>query len=603
MASGDNSNGKSTATGVASVADAIKLARTIIEERFVSVGQNLETSIDIHTRLTSTFQSLLAEFESDDLQQAARDLSEAASAVVSLSGAYRGERGTLEDLNEAVAVIEECVAKMEAAIKTVAMLGVSAKIEATHLGDTGSDFQAFAEEITRSLQLAQTNLHTLTREIAEVRSHLMAASDAEKAFDSEHAEGLRLIPERLASNVTSITDHHSQAIAATSRVAELSGQLTGRIGEAVMALQIGDITRQRIEHVEQALALLDIIGKSTGSPDDADTEEWGSLTTEERQWLIALGYKLQSVQLSDTLEEFDREGKRVVGSLKDLARSAGDIVELGERAYGGTGGHRNTFLLELEDDVYRARSLLKGFGKAREHTDDVVEAVRNATTRLIDHIDVIQSLEADVRIVGLNTSFKCGRLGQAGRPLSIIAQELRACSKITAVEADAVMIGLDRMTSCIGALSDQSENQRAGAIASIGDSLTASVGRLGSAGHGLANALTVLKQDSDEVTGLIEGTISRVRDHHEIDTVLRQASADLAKLAEDAELAAGAQMATSDAYDAAKMRMLAAFSADYTMAQERETHTRIAGDTGAVSSAPPAENARETDAGLDDFLF
>ena len=596
MASGDNESGKSMATGIASVADAIKLARSIVEERFEAVGKSLETSIDIHTRLTSTFQSLLAEFESEDLKRATQDLSEAASGVVSLSGAYQGERGALEGLNEAVAAIEECVARMEDAIKTVAMLGVSAKIEATHIGDARSDFQAFAEEITRSLQLAQTNLHTLTNEIAEVRSHLLAASNAEKVFDSEHAEALRLIPERLSSNVTSITDHQSKAIAATSRVAELSEQLTGRIGEAVMALQIGDITRQRIEHVEEALALLDTVRKP------AETEEWSSLSAEERQRLIALGYKLQSAQLSDTIQEFDREGDRVVGSLKDLARSAGDIVELGEQAYGSSGGHRDTFLLELEEDVYRARSLLDGFRTAREHTDDVVEAVRSATTRLIDHIDVIQSLEADVRIVGLNTSFKCGRLGEAGRPLSIIAQELRACSKITAVEAEAVMKGLDRMTASIGALSDQDEEQRAATIASISDSLTASVGRLGSAGRGLSDALAVLKQDSDEVTGLIEGTVARITVHHEIGTVLRQASADLAKLAEDAE-AAGEGFATSDAYDAAKDRMLGIFAASYTMAQERDAHARIAGSTGTVSSATPIESTAEADAGLDDFLF
>ena len=34
--------------------------------------------------------------------------------------------------------------------------------------------------------------------------------------------------------------------------------------------------------------------------------------------------------------------------------------------------------------------------------------------------------------MGLNTTLKCGRLGVVGRPLSVIAQELRDCGGRTA---------------------------------------------------------------------------------------------------------------------------------------------------------------------------
>ena len=88
-----------------------------------------------------------------------------------------------------------------------------------------------------------------------------------------------------------------------------------------------------------------------------------------------------------------------------------------------------------------------------------------------------------------------------------------------------------------------------------------------------------------------------------IGTVLRQASADLAKLAEDAEAAAGGVMGLSDSYEEAKERLLGTFSAAYTMAQERNSHARIAGGVVPASGAPIAENAVEPDAGLDDFLF
>ena len=592
-----NANGK-----IAATADAIKLVRAMVEERFLAMGRSLESAIEIHARLTTTFQDLLADFESDDLKRAGTDIADAAERVIALASSYRGERGALDEMSSAVAAIDKCILRMQAAVKTVDVLGISAKIEAVHLHEAGTDFLSFADEIDRSLKLAKANMDKLSTEISEVRALLKKASDGEHEFDREHGEALRLIPDRLKRSVESLAEHNRQARDATSAVAGLSQRISGKIGEAVMALQIGDITRQRIEHVEQALDFIEQDPDTDTRMPDSLKDDWLALTQSERDRITALVCRLQSAQLSGTAEDFDEEVRRIIASLKELERSAGDVVRLGEAAYGGSGGRDDTFLFDLESDIQHARALLSGFRAAREDADVVVAAVKGAANRLVDQIGIIQSLEADVRIVGLNTSFKCGRLGPAGRPLSIIAQELRACSKITATEAESVMIDLDRMMTSVGALSDQDQARRVADIGAIGNAMTSSVDRLGSAARNLSFALGTLNNDNDEVTKLLGDTIRRITLHEEIGATLRQAAADLTQRAEAADRMTGMTSPT-DAATSVEKSLLEAITASYTMAQERKIHARITGDTD--TSEPAASNPATTspEAALEDFLF
>jgi len=587
---------------VASVSEAIRLVRSMIEEKFLAMGESLESSTTILARLTETFQGLLAKFDSDDLKQAVEDVSTSASRVVTLSGAYHTERGALEAMSDAAASIEDSVARMHAAIKAVDMLGISAKIEATHIDHSSSDFRNFANEIDRSLRLAQTNLAKLTNETSIVRDHLVRANIGESRFDAQHGEALRRIPQRLSASVESIATHRDRAVQAASAVADLSSTIAGRIGEAVMALQIGDTARQRIEHVETALDLVDRLVDGHNPSYEIGPAEWQQLSEFDRRRLVAFGYRLQSAQLSDIAFEFEGEVERITASLRDLVVSATDIARLGESAYGGSGGRDDTFLFELESDVQHARQLLDGFRAAREEADSVVAAVTNAAARLADHVEVIHSLEADLRIVGLNTSFKCGRLGLAGRPLSIIAQELRACSRITAGEADGVMESLARMLDGVTALKSREQTGRELNIAAVAKLLTEAVDRLGSAARALSRALAALSQDSEAVTALLDDAVRRITVHEEIAGVLRQASADLLRGADEADLEAGS-MPLSDVGMSAQERMLAMISTHYTMAQERQVHIRIAGKTAQPEAASEAQSTTTVETSLDDMLF
>jgi hypothetical protein len=61
------------------------------------------------------------------------------------------------------------------------------------------------------------------------------------------------LADRLIANLDEVTRRRQEAAEGGAETGRLSRQIANRIAIAVSALQLGDMTRQRVEHVEAAL--------------------------------------------------------------------------------------------------------------------------------------------------------------------------------------------------------------------------------------------------------------------------------------------------------------------------------------------------------------
>ncbi len=173
--------------------------------------------------------------------------------------------------------------------------------------------------------------------------------------------------------------------------------------------------------------------------------------------LLQTGCNLTAAQLRDTAAELDRGAERIASSLRRLADDAKDISQLGAQAYGAADRQHRDFMEELEGNVRETEGLFAGLRAAHNDTERLIANVLAAARTLAGKIDKLRELEADIRIMGLNTTLKCGRLGVLGRPLSIIAQELRDCGSRTASEAGAALSDLKLLVDLAGTFSATSE--------------------------------------------------------------------------------------------------------------------------------------------------
>jgi len=575
------------------IAGVVRSAAASMEAQFLDIGGRLATAVDVIGTLSETFDLLSDELQGDNLVAATDDLSRIMSRVSALTEAGALEREAVARLVDLTATVQQRVLLMGKAVSGIGMLAINARIEAASIGEAGSDFTSFASEISNTLTLAQVSLQHLTKELGGVGNQLRTAAASQLTLTQHQTTALRDIPNKLDASISAIRDCGRRAVAATSGVTRQTQHVAQRISSAVAALQIGDITRQRLEHVEYALGIAGEILVPPQSSRGRGQDGWTEMSDPQRHGVVDMCCRLQSAQLMDAADEFDQEVGRILNSIQALAADAKEILRLGNVSAGAPDGGRGTFLVEIAGPVAEVSDLLGGLGQARREADDVATAVFDATTRLVSHASALRLLEGDIRIMGLNTSLKCGRLGSIGRPLMVIAQELRTYANQIALDAGAVTLNLDNMVVAAGSLSCGNQKEKAGDIAAVGTAMASSISRLEAAGQSLVTGLDTLAHDTESVSGLLVSIVARSTGHEKLGQGLREAAADLARVvANDEGTAAGA---TAD-----EDRMLGLLMHNYTMARERMVHDQHS--NGRVSAITPVATPSITSLTLDDEL-
>jgi len=555
-------------SGLAGTRAALIAVSGSLEADFLDAGERLESAIGVLGALSGRFDTLLGELQSDALRAATADLSQAARRVSALAGTRHGEQEALAQVGRRASAIEGRVPPMRKAVKAVEVLAINARIAAAGIGSAGADFQSFLSELVRPLTVAQSTLERFSSELAALGARVRGACADRAQFERQQSSAIESIPRRLSSGVEAIAAHGARAAAAAAAIGRRSQQVRARVGQAVSALQIGDTTRQRIEHVVEALARLD------------------------RGMVAPTVLRLMRAQLEDAAAELEREAERTVAALTELGSDAQEIVRLGQGAAGGTAAGGASFLAELQDQVGKAGALLGGFDAARLEAARVVDSVSDAVERLGGHISTISSLEADLRVMGLNTTLKCARLGALGRPLSVIAQELRVYANETAAEASAVMAELEAVRGLADGLRARAAVGGDAEIAGVGEVMAGSLARLEAAERSLAEALAALARDSAAVAGLLIETAARFALDRGPVPALRAAAARLG--------AAGDIDGTAAVIGEAEAALLETIARSYTMERERAVHARaLPGVTPIGPTAAPVASA----ASIDDLLF
>jgi hypothetical protein len=572
--------------------NAIRAASALTETTFLQVGKTLEASIEILARLTESFDTLLTELKSEHLRQALQSLAQAAARVAELGRTQPGESAGFDRLQRLAEAITRRILKMHGSVKTVASLSISSKIATTDIRTSTIDFSTFADQIARTLDMTRSSLDSFAAELLPVHERVVAARATQLTFEKRQDEAARSIPPRLLATVASIHQQHRHAARASAAVRGRSDGARQQICNAIMALQIGDITRQRLEHTDCALGL---ISGSQEAPLEMRQHEAGSdvgLDADERYAFRTTTCRLLSAQLLDAAQAFDRDVRQVIASLNSLAAEARALRNLGSAAYGSSDRGHDTFIAELEAQVAEALQLLAAFGTAQAEASGVAESVSNATEGLCGHLATVQSLEADIRIMSLNTTLKCSRAGREGLALSLIAQELRSYANEFAREAGALMGEVENITEIAGSLSRGRDAGAAPVVAEVMRAMQDSLATLRQEGQTLGDALANLERDSDRVVALLVETVGNLANHDEIGQALRQAATALAAIS--------AQQTFPPADLSPRVeQMLNLMASNYTMAIERRVHDEALGRPDQASGGP----ATVVNAELEDVLF
>jgi len=571
--------------GVNPISGRLGAASQAIDDHFLALGGLLGQALEGLSRLVGSLDQIGQTLDTGMVAATSAELEAAAGELMSLPGRHADRSGAMRRLDGAAERLAGDIDDMRRTLAYLRVFAINIKITAGGIASAGKEFGDFAQEIGDCIALGRTRLDAFETDLTNLRGGFKAAFDQEQVLAGRCAGLLPAVPDGLVASAQSITAHHQNIGKAAAEVAVLVRDVRKKTGSALGALQIGDITRQRVEHVNEALDML------------AQVE---GLSADQTTRMTAFVHRLLTAQLHAAAEDFHRDVGRIAAAMGGIARDAAEILRLRDLALGRQAGGEKGFLRQLEGHVGQALGLVENMAEADRQALRMGETVSAAAAELSAKIAELRTIKTDVQYMALNTTLKCGRLGDAGKPLAVIAVELRLHAGAMDTAAQAALVAVGALTEDAGRIVQARAADAEGGLAeaagelgadTVGVVLSEVTHRLRTAGDVIEKDLEGLAREGDAVVAGLRQADVKMGFQDEIGAVLEQAAQAL-----DDEAGDGRPEIRD--LTGPLTELLAKIAKRYTMAQEREVHQRLTGQLGRM---PPAQVARP--ATVEDVLF
>ena len=547
-----------------SIIDQLEEVRRNIESRFILAGGLLERAIDVIGKQVESLDGLIRAISDQGVEDTAADLLGAAARLSELPASQATRRARVTDLCELSLTLRKHIDEMRITLKYLRVFAFNMKIAAAGSALSAASFSGFTEEVLDRIDLGLGELALIDRQLADLQAQLNAAMAIGVDLDAQCSRMLPAVPTSLSADAAAIAGFHQRTGVAAAQVAGLARNIQQKVAAALMSLQIGDITRQRIEHVQAGLGMV-------------ETWDFGVPDEDAARALRCRFFAMLADQMEDIIADFHRDTSRMMKNLSGLAADSVQAMKFQEDAVGGDG---RADLRGLEGSVALAVELVNDVEAATQGANDIGRSTGLTVQGLVQRVGAIKTVRADVQRMAINASLRCNRLGDVGKPLIVIATELGDHAGRLDRSADVTLEALDGLDRAASDLAQSLEGQGNEAEISFAGRLQGSLDRLRDAADVVDRDLAELAVRGDAVAQ----TLGRTGDHLRLEQDLGEV---LAQAAEAVRAQAG--HVSDETFDASPGydRLMAQIHALYTMARERTVHARHLGT--------PAEDAAQVE--------
>ena len=560
----------------------LEAARQAIEGRFLEAGDVLSQAVEGVGSLISALDGMRGNLDAETVSTTTAELAAAAEALRSLPASLDGRRGRMAELVKFGDDLMSRIAEMRQHLAYLRVFAINIKITSGGIAAAGPEFAIFAQEICDCIEMGGAQLDGFNNDLMSLDQTLRAAMAQEHDLARRCVALLPAVPDALTVSAGAIGAHHANIANVAVNVAAVARDVQKKVGGGLAALQIGDISRQRVEHVQAGLKFLS---------EDGDI---AALPAEPRERAHAFVHRMLGAQLTATADDFHRDVSRISVNVMGMASDATELLRLRNLVYGQSDGAETNFLRGLEGNVSQALGLVGNMTAGEQAAEEVSRSAVGSARDLTDRIAGIQNIRADVQMMALNTSLKCSRIGETGKPLGVIAIEMRQHAIHLEKTAAQTLVSLEGLLTAAETLGRREAGADAneGKAAAAATVLSGAVARIGKAGDGVETALSAVARQGAEIVDMLRRAAGRFDFHKQIGSVLDEAAGELLDLAGDAEI-------STDDIAPALRPLMAKMAKQYTMSQERDVHRVFAeglGEDEPVAAVSPVQDP-------DDVLF
>ncbi|MFT4080677.1 hypothetical protein [Rhodomicrobium sp.] len=544
--------------------------RKAIERTFLEMGERLIGGVKLLRTVSAAHQAMVAEFQGRDfltVAECVHALRDEVGAIVSDLAADDTEIGQIA---QTIRKLKDPLDDLANAIRMLDLIAINARVVAAGVEAGHEDLAAFVADMTEIGRKARETVRSILSIHARVSETVARATQIHLASNREQAKIMATISEQLKANLATIELQQGRAASYAQRSGELTSAISMRIGDAIAAMQIGDSTRQRLEHVEEILsAILD-----RGGPGDDDTE--------------AMLFRLAALQLASTHEDFATEVVALLSALDGTRRDAQAVLEEGSERADEILADSGHALTALAKNLQSIVPLLQKDADMRRTVRELGEETADAMREILGQMDAIEATDHVVQLLRLNMAILCTRLGESARGMRVIAGELGAVARSAKGAAASMRQILTDLKDAVEAA--RGEAQRSGVREVNGDPMNAAR-LLETVMDRIKQEAATLKQAGPKTICILDEAADRVRD-------CADGQQDWPDVISALDAAAGDRDFASLTVD---RESLAEIRSRYTMQKERIIHDQACGEAGVPSDSTDVQEEAEAD--LESLLF
>lgn len=556
---------------------ALKLAHGQLEKRFLDGGAVLLSVMEVLKRLIGSLDLLSSALDAKTTESTTAGIMETVGHLSRLVSQEETRSVTLDRLADVCLAMREQVADMQETMRYLRTFAVTVKITGAGL----ADFSGFAEEILERIQSGTQEVSRFASQLEAMYGKLKQAKDFSGETAQEYAATVPAIVADLGRNVARVSEHQKSMGQMATQVSGLARGVQMKIAAVLSALQIGDITRQRIEHVETSLQLLDAYLAERGA--SVATDEWAAR-------LENAVLHLAAAQMDETVGDFHKQCREIVGKIGSFVDDTREILTMRDAMAAENDGGGQTFLHTLEESVSSACELVARVRAVSETANTVAKSTSETVQELLHGIETVRAIKTDIHYMALNSNLRCSKLGEEGKSINVVTGELRIFAGKLETAAESVVGRLHELTGAAGQLTaGTSEDQE------VDKPLTGALSTIRSVCARSEGAIGELASEGQKVFKEVSSAIAKLDFESELGEILQRVADGFAESAVEPVDLAG--------LDEEAAEISARIYRIYTMAQERTVHEVVL-PVAETAAAAPAPSAPATDDELfDDALF
>ncbi|WP_156462670.1 chemotaxis protein [Rhizobium sp. Leaf262] len=551
-------------------------AHAKIEKRFLDGGAVLVSVMDILGSLTGILDEMTGTLDGKTAKDNVEGLRKTINDLAQLPKTEERRQASFKSLADMCETTGGHIDDIHETIRYLKTFAVTVKITGAGL----AEFAGFADEIRERIQSGADEVGRFAKNLAVMRTQLIKALSFSSGTKADFDSTIPHIIKGLTENSARISQQHQEMADIAAQAKKIAQTIQGKIGSVLSSLQIGDITRQRIEHIQSMLQILD---------DFFASPEGKALDNNERVVLREAVLQMASAQMDETAADFHRDCGKIFTSISSFADDAARILSLRDELVDKTVNSDSNVLALMEKGIVEACDLVARVQESSADADDVVQSVTDSSKELSRGIEVLRSIKIDIHYMALNSNLRCSKLGDAGRSVNVVSGEMRVFAGKLETPADAIVEELQRVETMTQQLAQEGRGLSADLAAPLKDALDC----VRVAKTRMETGIDALAQEGQAVFTRISSAVVTLDFESELGNTFNECCQIAAQLSQgfNADVSGFAEKIEPFSQRVYKL---------YTMSQERDIHLRYLPANASTSSAASASQAAVAD---DDDLF